>query len=1111
MRRPADGTDSGYFALSGEDDLATPPRGTRTPLASTSNNDRTTVRVVVVLACLALIAWAFPSPLATGSGGRVPPPRERRVPGVLNVHIVPHTHDDVGWLKTVDQYYTGANASIQHAAVRHILTSVVDALLADPTKTFVYAEMAFFARWWREQTSARRTRVRTLVAERRLEFVNGGWCMHDEATAHVADMLEQTTRGHAFIAREFGTAALPRVGWQLDPFGHASTQATHLGSGVGFDAVFLGRASDGDIDARVRRRAMEFTWRGSDTLGAAADVKGMLLSKYGNYGPPPGHCYDQACEDPLWQDEPSLKDYNVPEMVARFERAAAEQAGWFQGADANEKGGRGGDVMFTMGTDFTYGAAGYWYDQLDRLVRNVNQRAGDRLRVFYSTPSAYLDAKLANPEMRWETKRGDFFPYGSYAHQYWTGYFTSRPTLKRFVRVAGQRLRAARALTVALAGSVAGSVAGSDATRAIDALADAVATAQHHDAVTGTSRQHVANDYAGRLSAGLAATDAAFVNLLDVATRDASARDDRDGARLGDATPFTLCPLLNVSSCAPTETAKPGSTLAMVAFNPSARARVERVRVPVSDEAAEGILRVVDARTNRTVPAAILPAPTPRAPLAGPATRQLAFVVELFPFSATTFFLESAARPNATERELGGDGELGGELGGERDGVAVHARVVAGVPASGRSSNKVGITSPSYSSPIDPNASTRFFRRRGWSGGRRRDVRAIPFARGRRRFFPERRVRVPSRGTTRGDVGSRSLERRHRRDVRGVRDARVVRRRVGASHDATVGRRGARRDRVDRRSRARGRARTRRVRDCRSVRRGSRHARRVGDGRERRRHADASARRTRGLDARRDGTRRGELLPVYLRRRGGGRDGGDARGGGSKPRRGFATRRRDRDDGASPGVARRRTGRRRGTQRDAVRMSPVRLRGAHREGDASPRRRRDERKSRRVSRAATRRGISDGVGLRAREGRRVVARATTRVRPVHPRRANANGNVAADEASDADADVGFPRNANLLSLEVWREGAECARGNCALVRVAHAFEGEGRPGWDATLSKPVTLDLSALFPGRVVARARQTTLAGQPTRGADSRGSRRAVVTLEPMEIKAVVVVFEDR
>ena len=62
------------------------------------------------------------------------------VAGLLNVHLVPHSHDDVGWLKTVDQYYVGSNNSIQGACVMNTLDSVVDALARDPGRKFVVAE-----------------------------------------------------------------------------------------------------------------------------------------------------------------------------------------------------------------------------------------------------------------------------------------------------------------------------------------------------------------------------------------------------------------------------------------------------------------------------------------------------------------------------------------------------------------------------------------------------------------------------------------------------------------------------------------------------------------------------------------------------------------------------------------------------------------------------------------------------------------------------------------------------------------------------------------------------------------------------------------------------------
>lgn len=38
-------------------------------------------------------------------------------------------------------------------------------------------------------------------------------------------------------------------------------------------------------------------------------------------------------------------------------------------------------------------------------------------------------------------KRDDFFPYADNAHDFWTGYFSSRPALKRYERISNSNLQ----------------------------------------------------------------------------------------------------------------------------------------------------------------------------------------------------------------------------------------------------------------------------------------------------------------------------------------------------------------------------------------------------------------------------------------------------------------------------------------------------------------------------------------------------------------------------------------------------------------------------------------------------------------------------------------------
>ena len=76
------------------------------------------------------------------------------------MHFIAHTHDDVGWLKTVDECYTVSDQKTQHAEVHLILTTVVEALTKDPSRKFTYVEMKFFTMWYKRQTDEVKANVK---------------------------------------------------------------------------------------------------------------------------------------------------------------------------------------------------------------------------------------------------------------------------------------------------------------------------------------------------------------------------------------------------------------------------------------------------------------------------------------------------------------------------------------------------------------------------------------------------------------------------------------------------------------------------------------------------------------------------------------------------------------------------------------------------------------------------------------------------------------------------------------------------------------------------------------------------------------------------------------
>lgn len=72
------------------------------------------------------------------------------------------------------------------------------------------------------------------------------------------------------------------------------------------------------------------------------------------------------------------------------------------------------------------------------MIKYMNSISNGTVIYKYSTPSKYIKA-VKEQNVKFSVKTDDGFPYSDNVNSYWTGYFTSRPTDKIYIRDASRQ------------------------------------------------------------------------------------------------------------------------------------------------------------------------------------------------------------------------------------------------------------------------------------------------------------------------------------------------------------------------------------------------------------------------------------------------------------------------------------------------------------------------------------------------------------------------------------------------------------------------------------------------------------------------------------------------
>ncbi|KAI3748059.1 hypothetical protein L6452_10891 [Arctium lappa] len=435
----------------------------------------------------------------------------------LKVFVVPHSHNDPGWKLTVDEYYDRQS--------RHILDTIVETLSKDERRKFIWEEMSYLERWWRDASDAKRESFTNLLQNGQLEIVGGGWVMNDEANSHYFAIIEQMMEGNMWLNETVGV--IPKNSWAIDPFGYSSTMA-YLLRRMGFENMLIQRTHYELKKELALHKNLEYVWRQSWDTYETTDIFVHMMPFYSydiphTCGPEPAVCcqFDFArmhgfmYERCPWGKHPEeTNQENVKERAVKLLDQYKKKSTLY----------RTNTLLIPLGDDFRYISI----DEAEAQFRNY-QMLFDYINT---TPDLNTEAKFGTLEdyfrtLREEAERinysrpgeigsgqiggfpslsGDFFTYADRQQDYWSGYYVSRPFFKAVDRVLEQTLRATEMTMVFLLGYCQRAQCEKLPTGFSHKLTAArrnLALFQHHDGVTGTAKDHVVQDYGMRMHTSL--------------------------------------------------------------------------------------------------------------------------------------------------------------------------------------------------------------------------------------------------------------------------------------------------------------------------------------------------------------------------------------------------------------------------------------------------------------------------------------------------------------------------------------------------------------------------------------------------------------------------------